>query len=82
MAALKSSLSRMNGIASLVIVGFPNAEIEEAIFVLSRRMEERARVEGKMIQKIETKVSGLRKYESEWVYKIRILTEEKFSLAL
>ncbi|KAE9380192.1 hypothetical protein N431DRAFT_552391 [Stipitochalara longipes BDJ] len=50
---LKSSLSRMDSIMSLVVVGFPNVEIEEAIFVLSMRMEERARLEGNGSRKVK-----------------------------
>jgi len=79
---LKFSLGRMNGIASLVIVGYPNVEVEEAIFVLSMSMGERARLEGNRIEKRETRDSGLRGDDSEWFYKIQILTEKKFPLAL
>jgi hypothetical protein len=59
----------------LSVTGRPTVEIEEAIFKLSLRMEERARKEGKRAEKVAGEVVvgiGMSPRKTEWFYTIQI----------
>lgn len=66
-------LTKLKSIMFLSVIGHPTVEMEEAIFKLSLEMEERARLEGKQLDKVVGKVVGLSPGKTEeWFYVTKI----------
>ena len=72
--ASRHPLTEMKYLRSLTIEGYPQSDVEEAVFKASRNIEELARREGKLIKKWERESVGTDRYALEgWIYGIEIV---------
>ena len=67
-------LAEMKHLRNLTIEGYPQSDIEEAIFKASRNIEELARREGKSVKRWERESVSTDRYAPEgWAYSIEII---------
>jgi len=70
----KHPLAGMKHLRSLIVEGYPQSDVEEAIFKASRNIEELARREGKSVKRWERESVNTDRYAPEgWAYSIEII---------